>query len=72
MKKSIYQECIEKGIETDHHESDLYIPAILETREIIKGYEHRAIVKIFRSQIDNKLWYDVPFAYDPFWKSKRK
>lgn len=35
---------------------------------IIAIYEFRGIVETFISQIDKTLWYDIPFAYDPFWE----
>jgi hypothetical protein len=49
----------------DHHESDLYLLATPEAWTIMKHHEKRG--KIFRSEIDGKLYYDIPFAYDPWW-----
>ena len=56
------------GIPLDQHESDLYALATHEAREIVKtsGWSHTTFV----SQIDGKIWLDIPFAYEPFWEAK--
>jgi len=66
---SIYTELKDAGIETDNHESDLYCLKTEEAKAIIKKHEHSFTT--FISQIDGKQWLDIPFAFDPFWKSKR-
>jgi hypothetical protein len=63
----IYEEAQKLGVEIDHHASDLYIPVTPKTKKLIEQYEYRSIVKIFQNQIDGKSWYDIPFAYQPFW-----
>jgi hypothetical protein len=65
---NLYEQCQAAGIETDHHESDLYIPVTEATMALIKAYEFKTNVTTFISQIDKKLWYDVPFGYMPFWE----
>ena len=62
---SLYEDIKAAGIEIDHHESDLYFPVTLESREILRksGRAHT----MFRSAIDGSLWFDCPFAYDPWW-----
>lgn len=67
----LYNAIKQAGIEHDSHESDLYIPVSRETRSILETYPHRANIQTFRSQIDGKLWFDVPFAYLPFWTRKQ-
>jgi len=64
--RNLYQRLTEAGIETDHHESDLYVRATPEAFKILRE-EKRAGCYTFRSQLDGKLWVDVPFAYQPFW-----
>jgi hypothetical protein len=64
---SIYQKAIALEIPTDQHESDLYMPVNNLSRRLVKEYEHRQNVTTFKSQIDGQLWYEVPFAYDPWW-----
>ena len=66
-EKTFYQEVIEAGIICDNHFSDLYIPKNEETTKLLKkcnkvGYP-------FIDQITGAWWYDVPFAYDPFFYS---
>jgi len=68
---SIYAQVIERGIQHSQHESDLYLPVNTETMALIKDYRFRSNVTTFRSNIDGKLWYDVPFAYLPFWEAKK-
>ena len=68
--KSIYEKMVDAGVQIDHHETDLYVPVNDTTRAIVAEYEHRANVTTFRSQIDNALWYDIPFAYLPAWDKK--
>ena len=55
----------------DHHESDFYVKKTSISTKVIENYKFKNQVKTFRSQIDKKTWYDIPFAYDPFWEEKR-
>jgi hypothetical protein len=66
---TIYEEAKKLGVEIDHHESDLYIPVTPETQELVRNYQFRSIVTRFTSQVDGKSWYDIPFAYQPFWNA---
>ena len=68
---SIYQQVIEAGIEHDHHESDLYIPVNDQTKKIVHSYEFKRNVTMFASKIDGKPWFNIPFAFQPFWDSKQ-
>ena len=63
---SLYKELIAAGIQTDHHESDLYVLDTLTARDIMKRYGKKG--SSFTSQVDGKRWIDVPFAYEPFWE----
>lgn len=67
---SIFNEIKRTGIKYSSHESDLYIPVNEKTSELIKTYVHRRNVTIFKNQVEGGLWYEVPFAYDPWWKSR--
>lgn len=60
------------GIQHDHHESDLYIPVTNETTDLIQEYGLMHTTTKFRSSIDQKFWYDVPFQYSPYWEKKLK
>lgn len=68
--KTLYQIVLENGIEHCNHCSDLYLPVNDKTRKLILEYKYKQNVTIFISRIDKKLWYDVPFAYDIYWKKK--
>lgn len=63
----LYNAAKEMGIEIDHHESDLYLPVNAKTRGLVAKHKFKTNVETFISQIDGKLWYDIPFAYQPFW-----
>ena len=65
---SLYQECLELAVPIDSHESDLYIQASVLARELLK--KHGKAENAFISQVDGRVWFDVPFAFDPWWQSK--
>ena len=56
--------------EIDHHESDLYLKHSKKSLSLLAEYEYKNNVKPFTSPIDHAVWYDIPFAYDPFWQEK--
>ena len=66
---SIYEKMIEAGIIPEHHCSDMYVRVTAKTKEIVNEYEHKDNVRIFSDSVDGKAWYDIPFAYDPFWNN---
>jgi hypothetical protein len=70
--KQLFEQVKSAGIEYDHHESDLYIPVTQRTLAMLEQYEFKSGVTAFTSQIDGKVWYDVPFAYEPFWEAKQR
>jgi hypothetical protein len=65
---SIWTEVQARGIQYDTHESDLYIPVNDETRDLLQrsGHSHTA----FFSSKDHKMWFDIPFAYEPWWEKR--
>lgn len=71
--KSIYQKAVEAlpHQDIDHHESDLYLRKTSESERLIMEYKFRSNVTVFRDAIENALWYEIPFAYDPFWENRR-
>jgi len=73
---TIYQQMKAAGVPMDNHESDLYVPKNEVTSEIIhkamREGELKSFVDIFMSERDNEWWYDIPFAYQPFWNEKSK
>ena len=66
---TIYQKIVKAGIEFDNHCSDLYIPVTKETTKLIDAYRFKRNVTKFKNQIDGRQFYEVPFAYDEYYKS---
>lgn len=66
----IYEEMKQAGVETGSHESDLYAKVCEASRAIVARYPFKASVTTFTSRVDKQLWYDIPFAYTPFWVRK--
>jgi len=75
---TIYQDCIAAGCRTGHHESDLYVRADEAGRTVVQGAIAagripRVNVTLFQSEMPDEkgqLWYELPFAYDPWWEKK--
>lgn len=57
--------------EISHWTSDLYVKATPEVTAVLQRYDYSHQVWPFRDQITHKLWYDVPFAYKPWWEGDR-
>lgn len=69
---SLYAALVAANIEVDKHESDLYFPVTEESTEILSQFtQEHLIAEKFRNQNDGSLWYDVPFAFTPYWKEKQ-
>lgn len=47
----------------DHHASDLYLKVTPETTRIINQLENKSLLTTFTDNIDNELWYEIPFVY---------
>lgn len=47
----------------DHHASDLYLKVTPGTTQIINQLENKSLLTTFRDNIDNELWYEIPFCY---------
>jgi len=64
----IYEQAVNsmQGNEIDHHQSDLYLKVNEVSKELVNSYEFKNVVKRFRST-DQSEWFDIPFAYSPFW-----
>lgn len=68
--RSIHQQLLGAGVELDSHESDLYAKVGPESTRIIEESGHSS--SMFQSEVDGQMWYDLPFAYDPFWRAKQR
>ena len=66
--EELARQLTDANVETDNHESDLYVKGSERARKILirSGWGFEA----FSSALDGSLWYDVPFAYVPFWKAR--
>ena len=72
---TLYEAVIARNIKHSNHESDLYLPVNPETTKLVKHYygdPPSACVDRFRNQVEGGVWYDVAFAYLPWWENKAK
>ena len=68
---SIYEQLKKAGFVLDNHESDLYVKVTPESQKIVNDYEFKSNVTKFHSQIEGEgMYFDIPFAFDPFWDKK--
>lgn len=69
--KSIYQSAVEliDAKDIDHHESDLYLRKNEVSQQLVEQYENKDYVLTFIDEIDGQWWYEIPFAYEPYWLS---
>lgn len=57
----------------DHHDSDLYLKVTNESKKLVKDYDFRFNVETFVSALPpHDLWFDIPFAYTPYWEGIRR
>ena len=65
---SLYAALLEAGCRLDSHESDLYVEASAVATMILRRYPTQwENARGFTSELDGRLWYDVPFSFEPFW-----
>lgn len=65
---TLYEQLVSAGVATDSHASDLYCEVTPTSSKIVTAYlGPDGNVTRFRSQIDGRPWFEIPFAYDPFW-----
>lgn len=67
---NIYERLKAAGVPIDHHESDLYAKVTPESTAIVADYKWKTNTRTFVSQTDNALWYEIPFAYQPYWEQR--
>ena len=72
----LYDDLIDAGVAVDSHESDLYCQANEHARAILARYPMaKAIARTFINQAPPNVgqpWFDIPFAYAPFWRAKQE
>ena len=74
---SLYTELRDAGCELDNYYSDLYVKVTPESTAVLiqhhrrsQGRHHHVGAGTFISGVDGLPWYEVPFAYDPWWEAK--
>jgi hypothetical protein len=70
MGKSIYEQLKEANIPLDSHESDLYAKVTPESEKIISEYKFKDNVSRFKDNINHQMWFDIPFAFRPYWEKR--
>jgi hypothetical protein len=54
------------GVQIESHYSDMYVPVNDLTTRLLRHYKCRSNVTTFTNRVEGGLWFDIPFAYDPF------
>ncbi len=66
----IYEDLKAAGVPLSSHESDLYAKKTPESEAIVAKYQFSQNVTIFNNQVEGGFWYDIPFAYTPWWEAR--
>lgn len=76
---TIMQALLDAGVKKNDmfsHQSDLYVPVTELTTCVIEDWQNatgkKILFEVFTDQISGKKMYDIPFAYDDYWKEKIK
>lgn len=69
--QAVYDQVVAAGVKTSNHCSDLYAEVTEESTAIIKNYAFKNQVTTFINALDGKLWYDIPFAFSPYWEKRK-
>lgn len=74
---TLYQRFLAGGIppeEIDHHYSDLYVKVSQKSRMILDEFMRtskiRCFAEMFNAGDGSGWWFDIAFAYDPFWNKQ--
>jgi hypothetical protein len=68
---TIYEQLKSAGVPLDNHYSDLYAQVTPESTAILREYEYWGQVTTFVHQVAGQGWYDIPFAFDPYWARRK-
>ena len=52
-----------KKNQLDNHSSDLYVLKNEVSEKWLQSYEYKNQVTTFKSETDNEVYYEIPFAY---------
>lgn len=66
----LYERAKAAGVEMSNHESDLYLKCGAVADALVKECDTHGNARRFRNQLDGALWWDIPFAYAPWWQKR--
>ncbi len=67
---SLYTELLGAGVPLDSHESDLYAKLTPDSVRIVEASGWRGVTKFTSHMEPAGVWYDLPFAFDPWWEAR--
>ena len=70
-KPNIYDDLVAAGVEIDNHESDLYCRDCPEAEAVLRRWPNQSRSR-FHSRKGGGWWFDLPFAYLPWWQDRVK
>ena len=71
MDKSLYQTLLDAGVKVENRYSDLMFPMNEQTTAILSNFpEEKKISTTFLDNVSHTTWYEVPFAYTPYWEKR--
>jgi hypothetical protein len=74
LPMTLYEKLVAAGCEIGNHESDLHVKVSEKASIVIRAFLFHVgchgMPATFVSSIDGSLWYDIPFAYDPFFNAR--
>lgn len=65
---TLYEDLVAAGLEVSNWQSDLYVPATEEGKEIFRGHQQAPCG--FRSNADGSWMLEAPFQFDPYWQKR--
>ena len=71
MQQTIYTDLVAAGQPVGNHESDLYTPVNAVTIDLLRKHGIKTATT-FRHQTTREFWFDIPFAFDPYWQARAR
>lgn len=63
---------VAKPEEISHWVNDLQCKVTPQTTALVEDYAFAHLITQFKSPIDGEMWYEIPFAYKPWWDTEGK
>ena len=54
-----------EDVAQDYISSSIYLRVTPQTSDLIRNYRYRSAVSTFVDQIENEIWYEIPFMKLP-------